>query len=256
MRRETHSIAGVYLELVHCPPGVYTRGSSEEDPERRSDEVAHVVTLTRGVAMGVFPVTQAQWAAVTGTDVAYFRHGPDAARRPAQNLSWFDAVRFCNALSAALGVAPAYRVGEGPAPAVSWDRSAPGFRLPTEAEWEYAARSGGDAFRYAGSDDLDAVGWHHDNSGPAPMPVGDKAPTRWGLHDMSGNVWEWCWDAYGPYPDFRCVDPSGGGDASVRVCRGGSWYYGAAGARVAFRDRLDPNARVGSVGVRVARTVS
>ena len=156
--RESHTVHSQTFELLDCPTGKFTMGSPEDEADRNDDETQHEVTLTRGFALGVFPVTQALWEAVTGENPSGFQDGDDAPQRPAEKVSWFDAVRFCNALSAKVGLAPAYTIGEGDEPSVTCDFGATGFRLPTESESEYAARSWGDAFVYAGSDDLDEVG--------------------------------------------------------------------------------------------------
>ena len=268
MQRESHTVNGQTFELVHCPPGTFTMGSPEDEADRDDIEVQHEVTLTRGFALGVVPVTQALWEAVTGENPSEYQDGEDASQRPVENVSWFDAVRFCNALSAKLGLAPAYTIGEGDAPAVTCDFGATGFRLPTEAEWEYAARSGGDAFVYAGSDELAEVGWYddteHEDEGEevsptsidCPQPVAGKRSTRWGVYDLSGNVWEWCWDVYGDYAECEATDPTGVLSGPLRVRRGGSWYGTAVYARAAYRDGSSPGDRGGLLGLRLSRTIA
>jgi sulfatase modifying factor 1 len=200
----------------------------------------------------VFPVTQALYAAVMGVNPSHFKGG----QRPVEQVSWFDAVRLCNAVSRACGLPEAYSIGSGDEPTVSWSLSSVGFRLPTESEWEYAARSG-TRHVYAGGDDFAAVGWFLDNSGGSTQPVGQKRSNAWGLHDMSGNVWEWCWDIRGDYPTGVSTDPTGGAPASgsYRVGRGGSWCYGPQYARVAHRDGVAPGDRDFIFGVRLLRTV-
>ncbi len=245
MKRESHTVNGQTFELVHCPPGTFSMGSQTQ----------HEVTLTRGFALGVFPVTQALWEAVAEDNPSDNTRGYHAPRRPVERVSWFDAVWFCNALSAQLGLTAAYTIGEGDKPEVTCDFTANGFRLPTESEWEYAAQSGGDAFEYAGSDDLDEVGWSLENSDNQTQPVGGKAATRWGLHDLSGNVWEWCWDRFGDYPTEATTDPVGADEGPDRVFRGGSWRNPAVTARTAYRFRCLPGACIGFAGLRLSRTV-
>ncbi|MBO5694650.1 MAG: SUMF1/EgtB/PvdO family nonheme iron enzyme, partial [Lentisphaeria bacterium] len=155
--------------------------------------------------IGKYEVTQAQWQAVMGNNPSYFK----GADRPVENVNWYDAMRFCNKLNY-LGLAP--RGYE--------------FTLPTEAQWEYAARGGNESkgYKYSGSNDVDEVAWYEKNSGGQTHPVGEKKPNELGLYDMSGNVCEWCLDADGPY----------------RILRGGSLCYDAYSCRVACRsDRPD-----------------
>ncbi len=256
MQRESHTVNGQTFELVHCPPGTFTMGSPEDEADREDNETQHEVTLTRVFALGVFPVTQALWEAVTGENPSEPQGGDDAPQRPVDTVSWFDSVRFCNALSAKLGLAAAYTVGEGEEPEVTCDVTASGFRLPTEAEWEYAARSGGDAFVYAGSDDIDEVGWDQDNSNQSSLPVGCKMATRWGLYDLTGNVLEWCWDRFGDYPSESSTDPVGAGEGLDRVYRGGCWCSTAGYARAARRDRDDPGYCYSYLGLRLSRTIT
>ena len=182
-----------------------------------------------------FPVTQAQYAQVIG-------ERPSAARGdrlPVEGVSWRDAVRFCNALSELDGFAPAYRLhtdGEG----VEWDDSADGYRLPTEAEWEHACRAGTTGPRYG---PLDEIAWYRGNSHERIHEVGGKRPNAWGLYDMLGNVWDWCWDVY---------------DAEVygtyRVLRGGGWFDEHWSCRASVRRRSHPTFAVDDVGFRVARS--
>ena len=268
MKRESHTVNSETFEMVHCPPGAFTMGSPEDETNRCNNKPQHKVTLTHGFALGVVPVTQALWEAVTGENPSNFQDGEDAPpQRPVEQVSWFDAVRFCNALSEELGLTAAYTIGEGDEPSVTCDFGATGFRLPTEAEWEYAARSGGDAFVYAGSDDLDEVGWYddaeYDDEGEevsaansdCPQPVAGKRPTRWGLYDLSGNVWEWCWDEYGDYAEGEVTDPAGALSGPGRVYRGGSWYGTADDARAAFRGWSRPGLRDFNLGFRLSRTI-
>ncbi|GIF76252.1 formylglycine-generating enzyme family protein [Asanoa siamensis] len=185
--------------------------------------------------LAAFPVTQAEYAGVTGA-------WPSAAARgerlPVESVSWLDAVGYCNALSSACGLAPAYGIAGAD---VTWDRASPGYRLPTEAEWEYACRAGTTGPRYG---PLDEIAWYRGNSGERIHEVGGRRPNAWGLHDMLGNVWDWCWDVY---------------DAEVygtyRVLRGGGWFDEQWSCRASVRRRSHPTYQVDDVGFRVARTL-
>ncbi|MFD3504025.1 formylglycine-generating enzyme family protein [Streptomyces sp. NPDC058676] len=187
--------------------------------------------------LAAYPVTQELYAQVTG-------HRPSAAqgdRLPVEGVSWWDAVRFCNALSERAGLAPAYRVhadGEG----VDRDVDADGYRLPTEAEWEHACRAGTTGPRYG---PLDEIAWHRGTSDERIHEVGGRRPNPWGLYDMLGNVWEWCWDLY---------DPEVYG--SYRVLRGGGWFDEHWSCRASVRRRSHPTFRVDDVGFRVTRSAA
>ena len=265
--RLRYEIGGVPFELVVVPPCTFRMGSPDNEEGRETDETQHVLTLTRAYAIATTPVTQALYQAVMGVNPSKFRDGPDAPRRPVEMVSWFDAARFCNALSEHAKLRPAYVIGAGEEPSVTLVSGADGFRLPTEAEWECAARSGGDAYVYAGSDDVRAVAWFfdavydaddvriHPPTCTAAQPVAARAPTRWGLYEMSGNVWEWCQDWSDRYATTGVIDPDGAADGFNRIHRGGSWYHDAHSARVAGRGRNDPGSRYSCIGLRVVRTV-
>ena len=154
-------------------------------------------------------------------------------------MSWWDALRYCNTRSAADGLTPAYRI-DG-ADSASWDAAADGYRLPTEAEWEHACRAGTTGPRYG---ELDEIAWYRGNSGDRIHAVGELAPNAWGLHDMLGNVWDWCWDVY---------------DAEVygtyRVLRGGGWFDEQWSCRASVRRRSHPTFRIDDVGFRLARSL-
>ena len=244
---------GVTFEEVSVPAGTFMMGASDDDEEAYDHEKPrHEVTLSRGFLMGKTPVTQALWEAVMGENPSYF--SACGTECPVEQVSWYDAVGFCNALSQAVGLAPAYRIGEGEKPSVACDFAAPGYRLPSEAEWEYAARAG-TRLRYAGGDTVDEVGWYSGNSGKKTHPVAQKAPNAWGLYDMSGNVWEWVWDWYGAYASGVQQDPMGVSTGAYRVVRGGSWLYSSAGLRVSDRYWFAPGYRFRLFGFRLARTI-
>ncbi len=236
------------IVMVEIPAGTFWMGSPEGEEGRHEDEVRHRVVLERPFLMATTPVTQAQWRAVIGTTPSS-HEGDDL---PVEMVSWFDALEFCNRLSVAEGLRPAYGVDGG---RLIWDRESPGFRLPTEAEWEYAARAGRET-RFAGSDDVSEVGWHYHNARGRSHAVRGLAPNAWGLYDMSGNVWEWSWDLYGPYPDDEpAINPAGLSRGTAHVCRGGSWYSMAEDLRVARRyHRARGTDRAHFLGFRLVRS--
>jgi formylglycine-generating enzyme required for sulfatase activity len=172
--------------------------------------------------------------------------------KPVENVSWFDCVEFCNKLSEKEGLEPVYNInGKN----VTWDKNKNGYRLPTEAEWEYACRAGTTTrFNTGDSDsDLEKAGWFDDNSNIQTCPVAQKAPNNWGLYDMHGNVWEWCWDCYGDYSSGSVTDPYGPSSGSNRVIRGGHWRNIARYCRSADRNYYGPNGSYYGIGFRFVR---
>ncbi|MFD0365325.1 formylglycine-generating enzyme family protein [Nocardia sp. GCM10030253] len=185
-------------------------------------------------SMSRFPVTQSQYEQVTGQRPSS-AHGD---RLPVETVSWWDAVRFCNALSRTEGLSPAYRLD---ADAIEWLTSTDGYRLPTEAEWEHACRAGTTGPRYG---DLDEIAWYRGNSDGHMHDVGGKRPNAFGLYDMLGNAWDWCWDIYDAevYGDYR-------------VLRGGGWFDEHWSCRASVRRRSHPSFQPDDVGFRVVRSV-
>ncbi|MBM4369642.1 MAG: formylglycine-generating enzyme family protein [Deltaproteobacteria bacterium] len=211
------------------PAGSFTMGSPSSEAGRDSDEVQHQVTLTKGFWLMEHEVTQGEWKSVMGSNPSGFSScGPSC---PVETVSWDDAQAFVKKVSARDGVT---------------------YRLPTEAEWEYAAR-GGQSFVHAGSNEATAVGWIFDNSGFGTQPACEKPRNGYGLCDMTGNVWEWTGDWYGNYPSGSVTDPTGASAGSSRVIRSGSWGISPAYARVAARDGIAPSYRWFYLGLRLAR---
>ena len=236
-------------EMIILPAGTFQMGSPEDEEGRNDDERLHEVEITQRFALSRTEVTQGMYERVMGTNPSTAEYQGVSLlgeELPVQNVSWFDAVAFCNRLSELEGLRPAYRVdGED----VTWDREADGYRLPTEAEWEYAARAGTRDV-WAGTSEEGELPTYA-NLGGSPAPVGSYRPNAWGLHDMSGNVWEWAWDWYAEEPG---TDPGGPRTGSYRVFRGGSWRIVPRYARVAFRVWRHPSFAVGDQGFRLARS--
>ena len=254
--------------FVLIEPGTFMMGRPERELGRAEDEILHEVTLTNGFYLCDHEVTQSEWHAVMGWNNAYFR-GSDL---PVEQVTWFDAVAYCNARSVREGLVPAYTIA---APlnylgdhllsaVVTWDTTATGYRLPTEAEWEYACRAGTTtAFSngpisvlYCEPDpSLTEVGWYCYNSLGQTREIMGKQPNDWGLYDMHGNVSEWCWDAYEKILGFAPVTNPMGHPTNVgRVRRGGGWYRLAPNCRAAERVTILPGNRFYDMGLRVART--
>jgi formylglycine-generating enzyme required for sulfatase activity len=216
--------------FVWIPPGTFVMGSPANE-EGYTNEVQHAVTLTQGFWLSDHEVTQGEYDAVMGINPSHFKWYPN---RPVENVSWEDAVRYCQKLSER----------ERAAGRILADQA---YRLPTEAEWEYAARAGTTGARYG---ELDAIAWYDGNAEGATRPVKGKQPNGWGLYDMLGNVWEWCSDWHGDYPMDAVTDPIGPSSGSRRVSRGGSWDFVARGARSAVRSGSYPGGRNYNQGFR------
>ena len=226
------------IEFVWVPPGEFVMGSTSRHANTNEQPLTRV-RLTRGFWMGRYEVTQAQWQAVMGENPSWFKDcGGDC---PVERVSWNDVQEFIGKLNARSGGRP--------------------YRLPTEAEWEYAARAGtstdtyaGDITQSFGNDPvLNGIAWYRENSGSKTQPVGRKAPNAWGLYDMLGNVWEWTGDWFGYYRGGSVTDPVGPRSGSGRVGRGGGWGSNARGCRSASRSRNPPGIRSSLLGFRLLR---
>lgn len=245
------SAAGSSGDMVLIQGGTFKMGSNNGDD---NEKPVHSVTVA-SFRICKYQVTQYDWTKIMGENPSRFKDNPANGEkqglRPVESVSWFDAIEYCNMRSMAEGLTLCYTIN---AETVTCNWNANGYRLPTEAEWEYAARGGGRAARqsdYSGGYSMDEVGWYYNNSGGKTHQVGLKAPNAAGLYDMSGNVGEWCWDWYGDYPSGAVSDPRGASSGEDRVDRGGTWNYDADDCRVSFRDGRSPDYRDISLGLRV-----
>ncbi len=226
----TFTVGGVSFEMIKVEAGTFTMGcTSEQGSDCYDDEKPyHRVTISQDYYIGKFEVTQELYEAVMGINPSSWK----AFDRPVENVSWNDAQEFCAELSRMTGRR---------------------FTLPTEAEWEYAARGGNKSTnaKYSGSSSVANVAWYDGNSGSQTHPVGRLRPNELGIYDMSGNVWEWCLDWFGNYSSASQTDPMGPGSGSGRVLRGGSWGSSARGCRVTGRNGYAPGNRNHYGGIRV-----
>jgi formylglycine-generating enzyme required for sulfatase activity len=213
--------------FVYIKPGSFLMGSPLDEPNRSGDELQHRVTLTKGFYMQTTEVTQGQWRTIMEKNPAHFLDCGD--RCPVESVSWDDVQKFIEILNQRPGT---HR-----------------YRLPTEAEWEYAARAGTTG-PFAGSS-LDSMAWHRDNSGDTTYPAGIKAPNAWALHDMHGNVSEWVQDWYEDYSAGSVIDPIGPSNAFYRVNRGGGWNMPFFGCRSAQRIINSPGSISSTLGFRL-----
>ncbi|WP_406695169.1 SUMF1/EgtB/PvdO family nonheme iron enzyme [Singulisphaera sp. Ch08] len=251
----TSRSTGIKLKLI--PAGTFQMGSSkEEDKDADDDELPrHEVRISRAFYLAATEVTQGQYRAITGESPSQFEGSDDL---PVERVSWFDAVRFCNALSVKEGLPAFYRIVGETVSVSDWRDT--GYRLPTEAEWEYACR-GRNPARYSFGDDAADLGeyaWYDGNSENKTHPVGQKRGNAFGLYDMHGNVYEWCWDGYDAeyYGQSPGTDPSGPLQATFRMYRGGSCSFVPRSPRSPDRFWLTPDDRSDYLGFRVARVQS
>ncbi len=228
------TVPNLGLELVPIPPGTFMMGSPDSEPGHAANEGPLTrVTIAHRFWLGKYPVTQGEWRAVMGTTPSAF---PYFARAPVESVSWADAGKFCQTLTARERTA-----GRLPADCE--------YRLPTEAEWEYACRAGS----VTDLDKTDETAWWIGNSGSGPHLVGSKRPNEWALFDMHGNVWEWCLDWYSDHrPSTSFTDPTGPEEGALRVAKRGAWDVGASSCRSASRFAFNPVDRRRDLGLRVA----
>jgi formylglycine-generating enzyme required for sulfatase activity len=237
------------FDLVKIPDGVFTMGSLADESGRAGDEFPHEVRLTRPYYMGLMPVTQELWHAVMNNHPSYF----DGHDRPIEQASWVDALVFCNELSQMSDLAPCYEIGHH---SVKWlGPDVIGYRLPTEAEWERACRAGTQTITSVGHSVDPSQGNMARRHGPLTTPVGTYAPSDWGLLDTHGNIWEWCFDAYGDYGNAQGDDPCVVSQHDLRCARGGSWDSDLHECRAASRAHYSRWSRRNTVGFRLAMSV-
>ena len=237
---KSYTIPGLGMKLIYVAPGKFKMGSNNGYP---FEKPVHRVTISKGYLIGKYEVTQSEYQSIMGTNPSTFKD----SNKPVEQVSWNDAVKFCEKLTSR----------ERAADHLPSSRE---YRLPTEAEWEFAARGGNKSrdYQYSGSDNVDSVAWYGDNSGKQTHKVGTKSSNELGIYDMSGNVSEWCNDLYGLYFRISETDPkgtssgpsrSGMSSGSDRVIRGGGWN--ARLCRVAGRSYRSPSRTISILGFRV-----
>jgi formylglycine-generating enzyme len=281
-------LASVFLTLTLHPPlpaqtpqtppagmvlikgGTFTMGSPANEPERKDDETQHKVTVS-SFYMGKYEVTQKEYQEIMNDNPSYFK----GDNLPVENISWYHAIVYCALRSEKEGLTPAYTINTKQKDpnnkneedsikwTVTWNKNANGYRLPTEAEWEYACRAGTTTPFSTGNNITTSQANYNGNSPynknakgeyrEKTTPVGSFAPNAWGLYDMHGNVYEWCWDWYGDYPTGAQTDPVGAVTGSYRVRRGGNWGSYGQYLRSAYRDGSNPVYRSYGIGFRLVR---
>lgn len=227
---KVYTVNGVSFKMIAVKGGTFTMGATSEQTGAESDESpTHSVTLS-DYYIGETEVTQELWSAVMGSNPSHFTGD---MQRPVEKVSWNDCQTFISRLNELTGAT---------------------FRLPTEAQWEYAARGGNKSkgYTYSGSNEIDDVAWYCDNSDITTHPVKTKAPNELGIYDMSGNVWEWCSDWYGSYSSAAQTDPTGPATGYRRMIRGGGCSFIASSCRVAMRSWWLPTDTSSSRGLRLA----
>ncbi|GHV90479.1 hypothetical protein AGMMS50268_09820 [Spirochaetia bacterium] len=254
--------------FVRIEGGTFTMGSPSSEAERFSDEgPQHTVSIS-AFYMGKYEVTQKEWVAVMGSNPSYFK----GDNLPVEQVSWYDAIEYCNKRSEKEGLRPAYTIDKSrldpnnyasttgeddwQSDNIRWivtvNKNANGYRLPTEAEWEYACRAA-TTTPFSTGNNITTNQANYNGDYGETTAVGSFAPNRWGLYDMHGNVWEWCWDWYESYSTAAQTDPTGASSGPYRVLRGGGWSGDAQGLRSAGRNGSTPSFRFNFIGFRVVR---
>ena len=224
---------GICIEMVKVEAGTFMMGATSEMKDSYGwEKPVHQVTLTNDYYMGKYEVTQALWQAVMGSNPSEYK----GDNLPVETVSWNDCQKFISKLNSLTGRK---------------------FRLPTEAEWEYAARGGKESrgYQYSGSSNISDVAWYDENSGSKTHPVGTKQANELGIYDMTGNVWEWCSDWYSSYSSSSQTNPTGSDSGSARVSRGGGWNCNASYCRLSVRFYYTPDFRLDILGLRLALSV-
>lgn len=226
---KSYTVNGVVFNMIAVEGGIYTMGTNDAPGSEKDESPAHCVTLDN-FYIGETEVTQELWSAVMGSNPSGYNSNPQL---PVESVSWFECLDFIEKLNELTGE---------------------NFKMPTEAQWEYAARGGkkSKGTLYSGSDSIADVAWYKDNSQETTHPVKQKLPNELGLYDMSGNVWEWCSDWYGDYPADACKNPVGPQEGRNRVVRGGSWLVEPAICRPSDRSFGTPKGGGCVVGLRLA----
>jgi formylglycine-generating enzyme len=242
---ESFSIPDINLDMLWCKPGAFMMGSPAGEKDRFRNETQHEVTLTKGFYLGKYEVTQEQWEKVMGSNPSHLK----GATLPVEKVSCYEAIKFCEKLTQTEKEAD--RLPKGHV-----------YTLPTEAQWEYACRAGtttatafGDSLSSKQANFRGGYPYGGASKGPSlgkTTEVGTYPANAWGFHDMHGNVWEWCLDWYGDYPNGSASDPVGQSDGSDRVTRGGSWLNGGRDMRSALRVRFTPDIRYFNLGFRLS----
>jgi formylglycine-generating enzyme required for sulfatase activity len=239
--------------MVRIKGGTFTMGNPENESESDEEETQHQVTVS-SFYMGKYPVTQKEYEAIMGINRSYFK----GENNPVENVTWHCAIEYCNERSIKEGLTPVYIIENKILPSyenhprwrVTWERSANGYRLPTEAEWEYACRAG-TATAYNTGSSIDTSQANFNDNIKSTTEVGSYAPNAWGLYDMHGNVCEWCWDSFDAYSNEEQVNPTGPSSGYSRVGRGGGWSSSIEDLRSAARYRFSPSGRGRSLGSRL-----
>jgi formylglycine-generating enzyme required for sulfatase activity len=259
------------IEFARIPAGTFLMGNTGRFKSNEWELFNNVVTISKPFVISKYEITQEQWISLMGKD-----NNPsfyEGSNLPVEQVCWFQAVDFCNKLSIKEGLIPCYTIFMNGAQGlcdlkttVTWDRNANGYRLPTEAEWEYVCKAGVYTDIYNGSITevdckftdilLDKIAWYCNNSQGKLHQVGTKEPNKFGVYDMSGNVNEWCWDIYGEYPHTNVTDPIGLRTGDIRVVRGGSWNDPSFFCRSSFRAYSGyPYVKYRTIGFRIVRNI-